>query len=939
MDEPTDRVADLRARCEAAERRAEQLERLAAEARNEAQREVDAALTDLRMAQRIARIGNWSFDPAVGVPVWSDEVYAIYERDPALGPIPLGDYPKVYSGRDWERFHSAITRAIEDGTPYEIELRVELSSGRCKWIHAICEPEAEAGPAGHFLRGTIQDITERREFENRLRAQRQMLADAERLAGVGGWVWHVPEDAWEFSESWLAIHGCDGPPAGLDEIRTLAHPDDLVAIQEAMEKATSGHGPYDIEHRIVRRDTGEVRVVRAYGEATRVADGQVLTLSGAALDVTDQRRVETELRDRQLEVEQILQALPDALVYADPDRRIARVNRNFETQFGYSSAEALGHETKLIYADAEDYAEQGRLRYNREARETHEPYVVSYRRKDGSVFPGETVGTPVRDGKNQVVGLLGMIRDVTEKQKAEAALRESEERFRALLDNVAKVSVQGYAPDGTTIFWNEGSRQLYGYTAEEALGQNLLELIIPPELRADVAREMDAMARAGVPVPSSELELMRKDGSRVTVYSSHCMVTPRDRPQELFCIDVDLSDVRQAEAERERLREQLAQAQRMESVGRLAGGVAHDFNNMLSVILGHAEIASLTAAPHTSERAHLDEIVKAAERSATLVRQLLTFARRQTVAPKQLDLNQTIGDMLSMLRRLIGESIELVWSPGEDVEPVRMDPAQIDQMLANLVVNAKDAIGGAGRIEISTWPVRADECPGETSWSRGVRISIRDDGHGMDETTREQIFEPFFTTKGVGEGTGLGLATVYGIVKQNRGAIEVRSAPGEGAEFTIYLPVAYGELNGAADTEVEPEDVPGGTETVLLAEDESAIVSMAKDMLAGVGYRVLTSSNPAEALRSARQHRTELKLLVTDVVMPQMNGQDLARIVSEEVPGLAVLFMSGYSADVISDKGVLADGVHFLAKPFTVRQMATAVRRAIDGNVREPLGR
>jgi CheY-like chemotaxis protein len=268
-----------------------------------------------------------------------------------------------------------------------------------------------------------------------------------------------------------------------------------------------------------------------------------------------------------------------------------------------------------------------------------------------------------------------------------------------------------------------------------------------------------------------------------------------------------------------------------------------------------------------------------------------------------------------------------------------MDPAQIDQMLANLVVNAKDAIGGAGRIEISTWPVRADECPGETSWSRGVAISIRDDGHGMDETTREQIFEPFFTTKGVGEGTGLGLATVYGIVKQNRGAIEVQSAPGEGAELTIYLPAAYGELNGAADTEVEPEDVPGGTETVLLVEDESAIVSMARDMLAGVGYRVLTSSNPAEALRSARQHRTELKLLVTDVVMPQMNGQDLARIVSEEVPGLAVLFMSGYSADVISDKGVLADGVHFLAKPFTLRQMATAVRRAIDGNVREPLGR
>jgi PAS domain S-box-containing protein len=517
-----------------------------------------------------------------------------------------------------------------------------------------------------------------------------------------------------------------------------------------------------------------------------------------------------------------------------------------------------------------------------------------------------------------------------ERRVSELALRESEQRFRELLNQVEKVSVQGYAPDGTTLYWNEGSRHLYGYKEEEALGRNLLDLIIPPEMRSEVAKEIEKMARTGEAVPASELCLMRKDGSRVTVYSSHCIVTRPGGQQELFCIDIDLSEIRRAEQERERLRAQLAQAQKMESVGRLAGGVAHDFNNMLSVILGHTELARVEAASDAPLRAHLSEIRTAAERSADLVRQLLAFASRQAVTPRNLDLNETVSAMLSMLRRIIGENIDLVWRPGANLDPVCMDPAQIDQMLANLVVNARDAIESVGRIEIATLPLDVPEKEPSGSRPRGVVIQVRDDGHGMDAATQAQIFEPFFTTKGMGQGTGLGLATVYGIVKQNHGTIEVDSSPGRGTTFTIALPAASGAVEEIRKSPGELEELPRGDETILLVEDESAIAMMVRDMLEGLGYRLLVASNPAEALRIAEGHGEELDLVLIDVILPGMNGSDLARMLVSRYPQLRALFMSGHTTDVLSKQGVRSHQGELIRKPFSLAELALKLREVLD---------
>jgi CheY-like chemotaxis protein len=381
------------------------------------------------------------------------------------------------------------------------------------------------------------------------------------------------------------------------------------------------------------------------------------------------------------------------------------------------------------------------------------------------------------------------------------------------------------------------------------------------------------------------------------------------------------------------LEEQYRQAQTMESVGRLAGGVAHDYNNMLSVILGNTELALNKVDPSGPEHAHLTEILNAAKRSTVITRQLLAFARKQTVSPKVLDVNEVAEGMLKMLRRLIGEDIDLVWLPGCNLRPVKIDPSQIEQILANLCVNARDAIAGVGKVIIETHMVTFDEdyCADHAGFVPGefVLLAASDDGCGMDKETLDHIFEPFFTTKDVHRGTGLGLSTVYGIVKQNNGFINVYSEPGKGTTFRIYLPCHVGEAEKIR-AEIVTEIPPSGNEMVILVEDESAIREMGRMMLEKLGYKVLTASAPEEAVRLAEEHPGDIHLLITDVVMPGMNGRDLADELRTFYPDIKILFMSGYTADVIAHRGVLEEDVQFIQKPFSMKDLGVKVREVLD---------
>ena len=387
------------------------------------------------------------------------------------------------------------------------------------------------------------------------------------------------------------------------------------------------------------------------------------------------------------------------------------------------------------------------------------------------------------------------------------------------------------------------------------------------------------------------------------------------------------------EAHRREMEKQLLQAQKMEAVGRLAGGVAHDYNNMISVIIGYTEMALDKIAGDDPLYADLSEIMDAAKRSKELTRQLLAFARRQSIAPKVLDINDTVQSMIKMLLPIIGEDIELVWLPGKRIWPIQIDPSQIDQILANLCVNARDAISSTGKIIIETVNTEIDGtyCSVHPGFVPGefVKLTVSDDGEGMDATILSNIFEPFFSTKAIGQGTGLGLATVYGIVKQNKGFINAYSEPGHGTTFRIYLPRVT-DVSTAAVPKPPSAPLKGNNETVLVVEDNAAILKLTRRMLQKLGYRVLTADSPPKAIDLAQDHPEPIDLLLTDVIMPESNGRDLARHIEGICPGIKVLYMSGYTSNVIVNRGVLDDDVVLLQKPFSKNELAVKIKDVLS---------
>lgn len=530
--------------------------------------------------------------------------------------------------------------------------------------------------------------------------------------------------------------------------------------------------------------------------------------------------------------------------------------------------------------------------------------------------------------------LQAVIRDITERKAAEDKLRESEARLYAVFNAVESVPIQGYDRDRRVVFWNRANEKVYGYTSDEAHGRKLDDLIIPDHMRQGVIQGITAWYEEDIPIPAGELVLKDKAGNPVSVFSSHAMITNIKGEKEFFCLDIDLSDYKRMEREKADVEEQYRQAQKMESIGRLAGGVAHDLNNLLSPILGYSEMLLDDFNMEDSRRESVELIFQAGTRARDLVRQLLAFSRKQTLAVNDIDINTTISGFEKLLQRTIREDIVLKLNLSSENLFVRADIGQIEQVLMNLVVNAADAMPDGGSVIIETVLAALDndytKCHQGTGPGDCVLVSISDTGCGMDAETTRKIFEPFYSTKGE-QGTGLGLATVYGIIKQHSGNIKVFSEPGRGTTFKLYLPVVH-DAQEETKAGISTADVirTRGSETIALVEDNASVRKLAHTLLKKNGYNVLVAENGEDALTMLNNHAGSVSLMLTDVIMPGMNGRDVYGMSRKKYPYMKVLYMSGYTSSVIARHGILEKGVQFIQKPFTVQQLLGKIREILN---------
>ncbi len=740
-----------------------------------------------------------------------------------------------------------------------------------------------------------------------------------------------------FNPAYAAMFGYSPEElVGVDVRQTYANLEDFERVgREGYARLAQGSG-YSTEALQRRRD-GTTFWCNISGRALnprQLEDGSIWLLH----DITQRRQADEALRlsEERLETAQA-QARIGSWEFDPVTRTIVWSKEMYrlagrDPRQGPPSPETV---LELLHPDDRPRMTQA----TRQAAQSEAPCTCEYRSNPahGPIRHFLSIIQSARDPAGRLLHLDGTFQEITERKRAEEAARESEHRFQRLVENSNDI-IAVIDARGAYLSVSGPLKAILGYVPEELVGRTGFELLHPADTIATAQALARALADPGV-THRVENRHRHKLGHWVDleVVGTNWMHDPVIRGVVLNIREI--SARKRAEQERTTLQEQLQQAMKMEAVGRLAGGVAHDFNNLLTVITGNVELAAGELAPADPLSQYLAEVARAAESAASLTRQLLAFSRRQLIEPRTINLSELVENLRKMLHRLIGEDIELRTLLAADLASVKVDPGQFDQVVVNLAVNARDAMPGGGCLTLATANVALDEAycrrHPEVKPGRYVRLAVQDTGQGMSPDVQQRLFEPFFTTKPKGRGTGLGLAVIFGIVKQAGGSIEVESEPGQGTTFNIHLPCCDDPAEKLRPATVAP-DLPRGHETILLAEDDPSVRGLATTMLKRQGYHVLTAANGDDALALAAQHPERIDLLLTDVVMPGMNGRELSERLLRLRPGLAVLFASGYTEDTILRHGVRGETPRFLTKPFTLPTLANKVRQVLDAKPAGP---
>ncbi len=764
----------------------------------------------------------------------------------------------------------------------------------------------------------IEDFTAEQRTRRALAESEERSRLAVSAAQLGIWRFDPTHGVLHLDARARAHVGVEKDAVTVEEILGATHPDDRERVAQAFAAGFDpAIGRVSIDHRVGASAAVRWLSIRA---SVRFVDGRPVTGMATSQDITERKLAEEAQRESEERFRAVFEhAAVGVAMVESRSGRFVRINARYAEIVGRTPDEMVGRSWREftvaedLPADDASLAElvEGSIpRYRKEKR---------YRHKDGRVvWVDLTVSRTWQEGQAPTFHVT-VVEDISARKEAELRQRESEDRYRTLVENIDGVVFSTDIAGIVTFASSTVAR--YGWTPEDVVGKPLDPLIHPEDLPR--LKDSRAERMAGAPPGPFDFRLVDAAGHVHHVRSMTRTLVLQGRVAGLTGVLVDVTHQHDTE-------EQLRFAQKMEAIGRLAGGVAHDFNNLLSVIGMYTDLAMEQVSPSEPLREDLEEIRRAGLRAQALTRQLLAFSRRQILKPQPIDLNALIGGIEKMLIRVIGEDVEFTFEPGPLLGRTMADPGQIEQVLMNLVINSRDAMPGGGRIRIETSSLRVDgKHSGEVALSPGdyISFSVSDTGIGMDQATRARIFEPFFTTKPAGKGTGLGLAMVYGIVQQSGGGVEVVSSPGAGATFHVYLPADSRVPQSPAAK--EPAAQAGGGETVLVVEDEVALRHLVQRVLSGAGYEVIVASSGREALAKFQQH-PEVRLLVTDVVMPEMDGPMLAGLLLEKAPGLVVLYISGYSDEVIAHRGVLAPDVDLLEKPFTSHALLDRVRHVLD---------